>query len=62
MSEITFRPLASNERQKLLDALRGNASDGAALYTDPRDTSFVGTGDSLDAEVVSAIRSVPTHY
>lgn len=63
LPEITFRPLDTTERNRLLDALRGNAADGAALLTDRRDTSFAGTADEVtDSEVITAIRSVPCHY
>lgn len=63
MEKIQFRPLVSSERQKLLDALRGNAQDNTALLLDRRDTSFIGsTSEVPDEEVIFAIRSVPTHY
>ena len=60
---MEFRPLAADERQKLLQALRGNGEGGKALLMDRRDTSFAGTTDEVtDDEVITAIRSVPCHY
>jgi len=60
---MDFRPLDSDERQKLIDALRGNAQKNQAIVTNPRDTSFAGVADEMsDDEVISAIKSVPTHY
>lgn len=60
---MKFVPLATDERQKLIQALRGNADGQAVLRTDRRDTSFVGTSDSVtDEEVITAIHSVPCHY
>ena len=60
---MDFRPLKSEERQKLVDALRGNAEDNLAILMDRRDTSFVGTSaEASDDEVIFAIQSVPCHY
>ena len=60
---MDFRPLNTEERQKLVDALRGNAEDNLAILMDRRDTSFAGAGDEVsDEEVISAIQSVPCHY
>lgn len=60
---MDFRPLDATERQKLIDALRGNAYHGQALLTSQRDTSFSGAVDEIsDDEVISAIQSVPCHY
>lgn len=60
---MKFTPLMPEERQKLIEALRGNAENGTALLTSPRDTSFLGTSDEVtDEEVIVAIRSVPCHY
>jgi len=60
---MDFRPLNDTERQKLIDALRGNAQSNLAILMDQRDTSFVGYTDEVtDEEVVTAIRSVPCHY
>ncbi len=62
---MDFRPLNTLERADLLAALRGNVEQGKAIFTDPRNTGFVGTGDAsevTDDEVINAIRSVPTHY
>lgn len=56
--------LSTEERQKMLFALRGNAEDKLTILTDRRDTSFAGTTeyDPTDEEVISAIRSIPCHY
>ena len=60
---MDFRPLEPTERQKLIDALRGNAQSGQAIRMNERDTSFAGTSDDLsDEEVISSIKSVPCHY
>jgi hypothetical protein len=60
---MDFRPLNTDERQKLVDALRGNAQDNLAILMDRRDTSFVGSSEEIsDEEVISAIQSVPCHY
>jgi hypothetical protein len=60
---MDFRPVTTEERQKLIDALRGNAQDNLAILMDRRDTSFVGASPEIsDEEVISAIQSVPCHY
>jgi len=60
---MDFRPLNEKERQKLVDALRGNAQSNLAILMNERDTSFVGaTEEVTDDEVISAIKSVPCHY
>ena len=60
---MDFRPVTTEERQKLIDALRGNAKDSLAILMDRRDTSFVGAAEEVsDDEVISAIQSVPCHY
>jgi hypothetical protein len=60
---MDFRPVNTEERQKLIDALRGNAQDNLAILMDRRDTSFIGAGEEIgDEEVISAIQSVPCHY
>ena len=60
---MDFRPLIADERQKLIDALRGNAQDNLAILMDRRDTSFAGSSEEVsDEEVISAIQSVPCHY
>lgn len=60
---MDFRPLNDNQRQQLIDALRGNAESDRAILMDRRDTSFVGASDEVtDDEVISAIKSVPCHY
>lgn len=58
--------LNGEARSRLLEALRGNASDGAALRMN-RDTSFGGTMtsdevDNEDVRTIDAIRSTPCHY
>jgi hypothetical protein len=60
---MDFRPLSDTERQKLIDALRGNAQSNLTILMNQRDTSFVGvTEEVTDEEVISAIKSVPCHY
>lgn len=60
---MDFRPINTEERQKLIDALRGNARDNLAILMDRRDTSFLGASEEIsDEEVISAIQSVPCHY
>jgi hypothetical protein len=60
---MDFRPLNDKERQKLVDALRGNAQSNLAILMNQRDTSFAGATDEVtDEEVISAIKSVPCHY
>jgi hypothetical protein len=60
---MDFRTINTQERQKLVDALRGNAEDNLAILMDRRDTSFLGSSEEVsDEEVISAIQSVPCHY
>ncbi len=60
---MDFRTINTQERQKLVDALRGNAEDNLAILMDRRDTSFIGSSEEVsDEEVISAIQSVPCHY
>ncbi len=64
---IQFTPLKPDERQRLAEALRKNATDGAALLTDLRTTAFIGTTEEIEEReaaqaTINAIRSVPTHY
>lgn len=60
---MDFRPLAVAERERLRAALRRNADEGGTILLDRRDTSFVDAADAVpDEEVVSAIKSCPTHY
>ena len=60
---MDFRPLQTEERQKLIDALRGNAEENLAILMDRRDTTFLGSSEEVsDEEVISAIQSVPCHY
>jgi len=60
---MDFRTVNTQERQKLIDALRGNAEDNLAILMDRRDTSFIGSSPEVsDEEVISAIQSVPCHY
>jgi hypothetical protein len=58
-----FRPVNTEERQKLINALRGNAQDNLAILMDRRDTSFLGAREEIsEEEVISSIQSVPCHY
>lgn len=60
---MDFRPVSTEERQKLVDALRGNAEDNLAILMDRKDTSFLGTTEEVsEDEVIAAIQSVPCHY
>jgi hypothetical protein len=60
---MDFRTVTTEERQKLINALRGNAEDNLAILMDRRDTSFIGSSEEIsDDEVISAIQSVPCHY
>jgi len=60
---MDFRPLNTDERQRLIEALRGNADGNCAIRVNQRDTSFAGATDEItDEEVISAIKSVPCHY
>jgi hypothetical protein len=60
---MDFRPVTTEERTKLIEALRGNAEDNLAILMDRRDTSFLGSSAQVsDDEVISAIQSVPCHY
>jgi hypothetical protein len=60
---MDFRTVTTEERQNLVNALRGNAEDNLAILMDRRDTSFVGSSEEVsDDEVISAIQSVPCHY
>lgn len=60
---MEFRTVTTEERQKLINALRGNAEDNLAILMDRRDTSFLGASEEIsDDEVISAIQSVPCHY
>jgi hypothetical protein len=60
---VEFRPLGQTEREQLTEALRRNATDGAALRLDPAHTGWVpGESDMTDREIVNAIRSIPCHY
>jgi hypothetical protein len=60
---MDFRPLNDTERQQLITALRGNATDDLGILIDRRDTSFAGTTEEVaDEEEIFAIRSIPCHY
>lgn len=60
---MVFAPLRIEEREKLLNALRGNSQNGTALLMNRKDTSFIDSSEEIDdQEVVSAIKSVPVHY
>lgn len=53
-----------DERKKLRTALVENAENNCSIIMNEKDTSFVGTADEevVDAQVISAIRSIPCHY
>jgi hypothetical protein len=60
---MDFRPLNDTERRQLIGALRGNADGDRTILMDRRNTTFAGTTEEVtDDEVISAIKSVPTHY
>jgi hypothetical protein len=60
---MDFRPLAEAERRTLGIALRSNADRGLAILMDRLDTSFAGTAEDVpEAEVINAVKSVPSHY
>ncbi len=60
---MKFQSMNEAERQDLIKALRGNGQGGTVIKTDPFDTSFSGTDNEIsDEEVISQIKSVPTHY
>jgi hypothetical protein len=60
---MDFRPISELERRNLLTALRGNAEGNRVLLLDRRDTSFAGTADDFpEEEVITAVKSVPSHY
>lgn len=60
---MDFRPLATEERNRLATALRRNVDNDEAILMDRRDTTFAGTTEEVtDEEVIFAIKSVPCHY
>jgi hypothetical protein len=60
---MDFRPLNDTERRQLIGARRGNAENDLAILMDGKTTTFAGTSEEVtDAEVISAIKSVPCHY
>lgn len=61
---VEFRPLTTEEQERLGQALRGNAKRGEALHMSPRDTRFLATGEADESieHTIAAIRSVPVHY
>jgi len=60
---IEFRKPTVEETQQLGEALRRNADEGKPLHMDPLTTGWrPGEDEITDAEVISAIRSVPCHY
>jgi hypothetical protein len=59
---MKFTPLTADEVQNLTQALRSNAEADKPIYMDPKDTSFRGSSEAHDEEVIAAIRSVPCHY
>lgn len=55
--------LPTDQRERLLEALRSNHERGAALVMDPKTTGFLGTDDELPSEqVFTAVKSIPNHY
>jgi hypothetical protein len=65
---MKFVPLTSAEHRSLVSALQNNGEGISALTMTP-DTTFEGSipldvdGElPSDAEVINAIKSVPTHY
>jgi hypothetical protein len=60
---MDFRPIDDAERQRLINALRGNAGGEQAILIDRRSTGFAGTSEEIsEEEMISAIKSVPCHY
>lgn len=60
---MDFRPLNDVERQQLINALRGNAEKNLAILMDKKTTQFAGSAPEVTEEqVISAIKSVPSHY
>lgn len=60
---MDFRELSTEERTKMLDALRGNVYGGTILMD--RQTTFAGTADDVDEDeeqTINAIRAIPCHY
>ena len=59
---MDFRALNTVEKEKLMNALRGNAENNRAMLMS-KDTSFLGSADDVtDEEVINAVKSVPCHY
>lgn len=58
-----MQTMTKQEHARLSAALNDNANEDHALLMG-KDTSFAGTLPELptDEEVISAIKSVPTHY
>ncbi len=61
---IKFQPLAKNEIHRLRGSLLKNGGSDNFAVLMGADTSYAGESTDLprDAEVINAIRSVPTHY
>jgi hypothetical protein len=60
---VEFRKATEAETTALADALRGNALSGKPLHMDPLTTGWIpGSDEITEDEVISAIKSVPTHY
>ncbi len=63
---MDFRALNLMERTQLIRALRGNAEQDRAILMDRRDTSFLGSAGRADdletANVIDAVRDIPSHY
>lgn len=62
MSKVEFQPLDLATRNRLKDALMGNAAKSDTIHMSKKDTSFVPDGEVTDEEVITAIRSIPCHY
>lgn len=58
---MDFVPLSTVELDTLGTALKRNVNN-KAIMMDPKDTTFMGTDELTEDEVVNAIRSIPLHY
>lgn len=66
---IVMQRMTDAEHEALGMALRNSARIGTPLVMDPRTTTFMPDGISLDeydseinSQVVDAVKSIPTHY
>ena len=60
---VEFKPMTTEEREKLTKALYRNAEQNVPLHMDPLTTGWrPGEDEVRDEDVISAIQSVPTHY